>query len=514
MGFYQDIAARFGHDAVHNMKLWAINNTKLANFRNRRIFLLQCKNNGLIPQHITEGSKCIYGFVDISGHTVQDIEKFNDKLRSKILSLEIKFAERRVAQLERKLKECMGALRNQIPPDVFNEYQARQIRSYNGRFNKVRNVQRSKFDRLIKKHISKLSTKQSWLVNLSGVELPEGVKTMLSLGPKFGVPPHNNQISIKKILSDVEYIISDLSERTRDIIRAQTTNIITNFHFNNIRKPSYLYSLYKETRNFLRSRDDLLVLNSDKGNVSVLMTSVDYFERCDTLVNDGQIYELLNRDPTNQIETKNNKLVKFLKDSKFVDVSEARDLMSYDTVPPRFYGLPKLHKEGIPMRPIVNTIGSPTSKLSKYMANILKKSFSDYMEFSLINSKKFAEEINGFKLPDEYELISLDAVSLFTNISVELVIEIIYQEWDLILPNTEIPKETFIDIIEFIFQSNYFIYKGNFYRQKFGCPMGNSLIPILANMVMSYLLKFTLPRLSFRLPFVRQYMDDLHAFSI
>lgn len=39
---------------------------------------------------------------------------------------------------------------------------------------------------------------------------------------------------------------------------------------------------------------------------------------------------------------------------------------------PRIYGLPKIHKEGIPLRPIVNTIGSPTYDLAKYLAKILK----------------------------------------------------------------------------------------------------------------------------------------------
>ena len=29
-------------------------------------------------------------------------------------------------------------------------------------------------------------------------------------------------------------------------------------------------------------------------------------------------------------------------------------------ITPRIYGLPKIHKEGVPLQPIINTIGSPT----------------------------------------------------------------------------------------------------------------------------------------------------------
>ena len=36
--------------------------------------------------------------------------------------------------------------------------------------------------------------------------------------------------------------------------------------------------------------------------------------------------------------------------------------------PPKLYGLPKLHKPKIPMRPIVSFCGSPTYQLSKYLS--------------------------------------------------------------------------------------------------------------------------------------------------
>jgi hypothetical protein len=43
------------------------------------------------------------------------------------------------------------------------------------------------------------------------------------------------------------------------------------------------------------------------------------------------------------------------------------------TRPPRFYGLYKLHNEGVPLRPIVSNIGAPTYKLSKYLAGLLSQ---------------------------------------------------------------------------------------------------------------------------------------------
>ena len=39
---------------------------------------------------------------------------------------------------------------------------------------------------------------------------------------------------------------------------------------------------------------------------------------------------------------------------------------------PKFYGLPKIHKEGTPLRPMVSSTGAVTYSTSKELARILK----------------------------------------------------------------------------------------------------------------------------------------------
>ena len=41
------------------------------------------------------------------------------------------------------------------------------------------------------------------------------------------------------------------------------------------------------------------------------------------------------------------------------------------TVCPKFYGLPKIHKPDVPLRPIVASQGSPTYNLAKYLAEMI-----------------------------------------------------------------------------------------------------------------------------------------------
>lgn len=147
--------------------------------------------------------------------------------------------------------------------------------------------------------------------------------------------------------------------------------------------------------------------------------------------------------------------------------------------------------------------------LSKYLADILKISFLDFNTYAVKDSFTFSEQINNLQLPEGYIVISLDVVSLFTNISEQLTMSVIEGEWDLIRPNTSLPLQEFKKIIHFIFKNNYFMYNSTCYSQIFGCPMGSNLSPILAAIVMSKLLKTSIPKLSYQLPFIYQYVDDL-----
>lgn len=47
-------------------------------------------------------------------------------------------------------------------------------------------------------------------------------------------------------------------------------------------------------------------------------------------------------------------------------------LIESNPITPRIYGIPKIHKEGAPLRYIVNTIGGPTYLLEKYLAGKLR----------------------------------------------------------------------------------------------------------------------------------------------
>ena len=91
----------------------------------------------------------------------------------------------------------------------------------------------------------------------------------------------------------------------------------------------------------------------------------DYNDKMDSLVNDKQTYEVLKRDRTPALQRKlNNKLLTLKKTDK-IDFRRYNRLRCSGPQPPKLYGLPKLHKPNIPMRPIVSSVGpQPTNCLN------------------------------------------------------------------------------------------------------------------------------------------------------
>ena len=84
-------------------------------------------------------------------------------------------------------------------------------------------------------------------------------------------------------------------------------------------------------------------------------------------------------------------------------------------ITPMIYGLPKIHKEGVPLRPIVNTIGSPTYQLAKYLAKILGPLVGNKDSF-IKDSSEFVKLIKDEKIKPKDMISSFYVVSLFTKI--------------------------------------------------------------------------------------------------
>ena len=89
----------------------------------------------------------------------------------------------------------------------------------------------------------------------------------------------------------------------------------------------------------------------------------------------------------------------------------------------RFYGQSKMHKPGVPICPIVSYSGSPLYNLKKYIANILNTYVKD--ENNAKNSTTFSNYIRNVPIEDDETMVSFDVTSLYTNIPIIDMLNII-----------------------------------------------------------------------------------------
>jgi len=80
------------------------------------------------------------------------------------------------------------------------------------------------------------------------------------------------------------------------------------------------------------------------------------------------------------------------------------------------------------------------------------------------NSFELYNSLSGVNVRESDVLISLDVISLFTNVPLELAIEGISKRWTNIQHNTKIPKNDFISAVNFVLTSTYFTFNNIIYK--------------------------------------------------
>ena len=72
-------------------------------------------------------------------------------------------------------------------------------------------------------------------------------------------------------------------------------------------------------------------------------------------------------------QDKNNRLADLLKKHGVINETTCSRLKTSGSRPGILYGLPKIHKRGVPMRPILSTIGTHNYNMSKWLVPKLSK---------------------------------------------------------------------------------------------------------------------------------------------
>jgi hypothetical protein len=96
---------------------------------------------------------------------------------------------------------------------------------------------------------------------------------------------------------------------------------------------------------------------------------------------------------------------------------------------PHIYGTIKLHKQSHPIRPTVNWIESPASKLAKFITGKLKETIQLPNAYNIQNSITLMENLNKLEINKNTKLCSFDITNMYTNIPLTEATHTIYNVW-------------------------------------------------------------------------------------
>lgn len=535
MGFFQYIEYRYGFKAATEAKLLTKEWSKLTKCKNKRLFLMRCRDEGLFPKFINNF---------FTYHTNNNkIKNSLFRIKYSILNNIIYDCNRLVHKLDYSISYRIGVLSMLLNKTDLDKFLNTQYLKNQNLFNKIKLNNIKKINSLINFHSNlyhnfKTNVKNnldSWFKNTTDVIVDPEISYVFALGPKFSIPCSNKQKNklIIEFVSSLESKLHSIEKQLEDMPQAANNNMNTHFDINKVRKARFLFSnlLYnfkthksdseinvfynrlfrdiKNAKSFLKNNPQLLLVKADKGNTSVLMFKQDYKDKMLELINDEQTYTCLNNyDPTPSIQKQNNNIVKDLKDSNYIDCPTYKSLICHNGNISKIYGLVKIHKPSFPLRPVVDTSCSPTYNLASFLSKLLSP-MTVNSPFSVKDSFSLVKKLNDTHLGElqNYKLISLDVVSLFTNTPIDIALKYIDNHFQEL--NSTIPINNLHNLINFVFNNSVFIFDSRVYKQIFGCPMGSPLSPVIANLALLQLENDIMLNLNFEVPLYVRYVDDI-----
>lgn len=456
---------------------------------------------------------CVFQSIEENTPFTGMIDNLMLTFKRRLLNIEIRIAFWKIDRLNKEnteIKNRSVCLANSSLATFFSS----QEKSFDKQYTNNISGLNSKFDALSRNQLTNhiQSDTEKFIHNASNTPIPDDVKFMTGLGPKFGLPIESKEIPVFGIVCDLEMILNNCVEaREQNNIRYTATNVLKRA-VNNRNLTSFESFLIKKkqtTSKFFKEHTNIICMRSDKGGKTVFMDRNVYDEEAVAMLNDRATYQPC-KDPTKKLQRLNNAFVQKLYDSGKIETATNYKLKSQNPSPPLMYFLAKHHKKDMPLRPISADLNGPTRNLSEFASKILSKLTKS--EYHIKNSYEFQQFISNCTFDEEEEMVSFDVVSLFTNAPVPMIIEIIELRWNEIEQHTNLSKSEFLEMITLCTTNSYFAYKDKTYKQSYGTPMGAPISPILVELLMDFILdkiQVLMESQSRRIRVLKKYVNDL-----
>ena len=343
------------------------------------------------------------------------------------------------------------------------------------------------------------------IFNLSNRKLSQTEESVLEKGLKFGITA--KKFNKLEIIARFEILAESL--RNSELIDNNENNNVqldARFEFYaQLRLLAFEFIKFSEQAIDNLSVDErkaledlakdknIIISKADKGNSVVIQNKTDYLNKATDILKKDNKFKLIDNHVVNR--KKENIDITIFREKRlhgYIKKTQ-KELELPNEVVNRIlpcgsragvlYGLPKIHKEGAPVRPIISAISTYNYKLAKYLDEILKPLVNN--KVILKDTFDFVNKISNINMIEEQRIVSFDVESLFTNIPVNETIEIILER---AFKEQEkfhgLDKPTLRKFLDICTKESHFQFNGQYYDQVDGVAMGSPLGPLFANIFM------------------------------
>ena len=165
----------------------------------------------------------------------------------------------------------------------------------------------------------------------------------------------------------------------------------------------------------------------------------------------------------------------------------------------------------LPIRPIISNINTASCQPAKYLAKLLSPLSTS--EYTVKSINDFITHIKGQNIPNNFKLISFNVTSLFTNVKLDVTIDVILnQMYDRNEANPNILKQQIRDFLLVSTENVHFSYNEDIYTQADGVAIGLLLGPVLAGITIVELEGILLSPLREHMSPWKRHVDDTTSF--
>ena len=271
------------------------------------------------------------------------------------------------------------------------------------------------------------------MINLSKTPLTREQERLLAHGPKFVITPKETPVT--EYIAATEQACTKIDQGKQEEFRVEVKRLLLQDQ-NNKKQVNMSKEELKALKE-LKLDNNRLILTANKGVALVVIDKQDYIKKAEDLLQESS-YKKITDDPTAKQKSKLISILKNIKAEGGMKDDLYRRLYPTGAGSPKFYGLPKIHKPGIPLRPIISSIGTVTYNTAKELARILKP-LVGLSEHHIHNTIDFVQQIKEVKLKKEESLVSYDVTVLFTSVPIPPVLKIIEEKLE---EDKDLPRRT------------------------------------------------------------------------